>query len=338
MSTPSPTANRERLRELSLGQAVNEALAEELRRDPTVFVLGEDVAEAGTPFKVMSGLVEEFGPERVIDSPISEAGITGVGLGAAMTGMRPVVDIMFGDFMTLVMDQLANQAAKTHYMSGGKLTVPLTLRTTMGATRRSAAQHSQSLHAWVAHIPGLKVVLPSTPADAKGLLKTAIRDDNPVVFIEDKMDYAVKGEVPDGEYTIPFGVADVKRAGEDVTIVATSSMIRVALAAAEQLESDGISAEVIDPRTLVPLDVETLVRSAEKTGRAIVVDEGHQRYGVSAELAAVIADRAFYSLDAPVKRLAALDVPIPFSPPLEDVTVPTPDLVAQTARELCGKG
>ena len=335
MSTPSVTAAA--TREMTFAQAINEALAEELRRDPAVFIIGEDVAEAGTPFKVLSGLLEEFGPERVLDSPISEAGITGLGVGAAMTGLRPVVDIMFGDFLTLVMDQLANQAAKTHYMSGGKLTVPLTLRTTMGATRRSAAQHSQSLHAWVAHVPGLKVVLPSTPADAKGLLKTAIRDDNPVVFIEDKMDYAVKGEVPEGEYTIPFGVADVKRAGEDVTIVATSSMIRVALAAAEQLETDGISAEVIDPRTLVPLDVDALVRSAEKTGRAIVVDEGHQRYGVSAELAAVIADRAFYSLDAPVKRLAALDVPIPFSPPLEDVTVPTPDLVAQTARELCGK-
>jgi pyruvate dehydrogenase E1 component beta subunit len=221
-------------------------------------------------------------------------------------------------------------------MSGGKLSVPLTLRTTMGATRRSAAQHSQSLHAWVAHVPGLKVVLPSTPADAKGLLKTAIRDDNPVVFIEDKMDYTVKGEVPDGEHLIPFGVADVKRSGEDVTIVATSSMVRVALAAAEQLSADGISAEVIDPRTLVPLDEDALVRSAEKTGRVIVVDEGHRRYGVSAELAAVIADRAFYSLDAPVKRLGAMDVPIPFSPPLEDETVPTPDSVAAAARELCG--
>jgi pyruvate dehydrogenase E1 component beta subunit len=326
------------LPELTFAQAVNEALAEELRRDPTVFIVGEDVAEAGTPFKVLSGLVQEFGTDRVLDSPISEPGITGLGVGAAMTGMRPVVDIMFGDFLTLVMDQLANQAAKTHYMSGGKLKVPLTLRTTMGATRRSAAQHSQSLHAWVAHVPGLKVVLPSEPADAKGLLKTAIRDDNPVVFIEDKMDYTVKGEVPDdADFTIPFGVADVKREGDDVTIVATSSMVRVALAAAEQLEGDGISAEVIDPRTLVPLDRDALVRSAEKTGRAIVVDEGHQSYGASAELAAVIADGAFYSLDAPVKRLAALDVPIPFSPPLEDVTVPTPDLVAQTARELCGK-
>jgi pyruvate/2-oxoglutarate/acetoin dehydrogenase E1 component len=332
MSTPSLTAAA--TREMTFAQAINDALREELARDPTVFIVGEDVAEAGTPFKVLSGLVSEFGPERVLDSPISEAGITGLGVGAAMTGLRPVVDIMFGDFLTLVMDQLANQAAKTHYMSGGKLKVPLTLRTTMGATRRSAAQHSQSLHAWVAHVPGLKVVLPSTPADAKGLLKTAIRDDNPVVFIEDKMDYAVKGEVPEGEYTIPFGVADVKRTGEDVTVVATSSMVRVALAAAAQLEADGISAEVIDPRTLVPLDRDTLVSSAQKTGRAIVVDEGHRGYGASAELAAEIAEGAFWNLEAPVRRLAALDVPIPFSPPLEDETVPTPELVAQTAREL----
>src|SRR3954467_12645574 len=209
----SPSVVEVGVRELTMAQAVNEALAEELRRDPTVFVIGEDVAEAGTPFKVLSGLVEEVGGGGVTNSPISEAGLPGLGVGAAMTGLRPVVDIMFGDFLTLVMDQLANQAAKTRYMSGGKLTVPLTLRTTMGATRRSAAQHSQSLHAWVAHVPGLKVALPASPADAKGLLKTAIRDDNPVVFIEDKMDYAVKGEVPDDEYTIPFGVADVKREG-----------------------------------------------------------------------------------------------------------------------------
>src|SRR5438067_1915561 len=207
------------------GPALNEALAEELRRDPMVFVVGEDVAEAGTPFKVLSGLVEEFGPERVLDTPISEAGITGLGLGAAMTGMRPVVDIMFGDFVTLVMDQLANQAAKVHYMSGGNLRAPLTVRTTLGATRRSAAQHSQSLHAWVAHVPGLKVVLPSTPADAKGLLKTAIRDDNPVVVFEDKMMYSTKGLVPNEEYTLPLGSAEVKREGEDVTLVATSSMV-----------------------------------------------------------------------------------------------------------------
>jgi pyruvate/2-oxoglutarate/acetoin dehydrogenase E1 component len=337
MSSPSAVEVAGGMRTLTFAQAVNEALAEEMRRDETVFIIGEDVAEAGTPFKVLAGLVDEFGPERVIDSPISEPGITGLGVGAAMTGLRPVVDIMFGDFLTLVMDQLANQAAKAHYMSGGKLQVPMTLRTTLGATRRSAAQHSQSLQAWVAHVPGLKVVLPSSPADAKGLLKTAIRDNNPVVFIEDKMDYTVKGEVPDGEFLIPFGLADLKRRGDDVTIVATSSMVRVALAAAELLEAEGISAEVIDPRTISPLDEDTIVRSAEKTGRALVVDEGHQRYGVTAEIAAVIADRAFYSLDAPVKRMGAMDVPVPFSPTLEDVTVPTPETVAQTARQLCGK-
>src|SRR5438876_2875158 len=219
-------------REITFGQAVREALGEEMRRDPTVFIIGEDVAEAGTPFKVLSGLVEEFGPARVIDSPISEAGITGLAVGAAMAGMRPVVDIMFGDFITLAMDQIANQAAKVHYMSGGKLKVPMVVRTTLGATRRSAAQHSQSLQAWVSHVPGLKVALPSTPFDAKGLWKTAIRDDNPVVFFEDKMMYQVKGPVPAEEYTVPFGVADIKRAGTDATIVATSSMVQVALAAA----------------------------------------------------------------------------------------------------------
>ncbi len=325
------------VRELTLGQAVREALAEEMRRDPTVFVIGEDVAEAGTPFKVLKGLVEEFGPERVMDTPISEPGFTGIALGAAMTGMRPVVDIMFGDFMTLVMDQLANQAAKIHYMSGGKLKAPLVIRTTLGATRRSAAQHSQSLHAWPSHIPGLKVALPSTPYDAKGLLKTAIRDDNPVVFFEDKMNFQVKGAVPDEDYAIPFGVADVKRAGEDVTLVATSSMVYVALEAAEMLQQDGISAEVIDPRTTVPLDARSLIESAKKTSRALVVDEGYRSYGVTAEIAAVIADGAFYHLDAPVKRIGAMDVPVPFSPVLEDLTVPTAELVAAEARSLCGK-
>lgn len=325
------------LREISFGEAINEALAEELRRDESVFVIGEDVAEAGTPFKVLSGLAAEFGPDRIRDSPISEAGITGLAVGAAMTGMRPVVDIMFGDFLTLVMDQLVNHAAKAHYMSGGKLTVPLVLRTTLGATRRSAAQHSQSLQAWVSHIPGLKVVLPSTPYDAKGLLKTAIRDENPVVFIEDKLHYPLRGIVPEEEYTIAFGVADVKREGRDVTIVATSSMVQVALAAADQLEEEGISVEVIDPRTTSPLDEETVVRSVEKTCRAIVVDEGHLRYGVTAEIASMIAEKAFYYLDAPVKRIGAMDVPVPFSPVLEDLTVPTPATVAQVARDLVGR-
>jgi pyruvate/2-oxoglutarate/acetoin dehydrogenase E1 component len=326
----------ERLREITLSQAINEALAEEMRRDPTVFIMGEDVGEAGTPFKVLAGLIAEFGPERVIDTPISEAGFTGIGVGAAMTGMRPVVDIMFGDFLTLAMDQLANQAAKVHYMSGGKLRVPLVVRTTLGATRRSAAQHSQSLHAWVSHVPGLKVAVPSTPYDAKGLLKTAIRDDNPVVFFEDKMMYQTKGPVPEDEFTIPFGVADRKREGDDVTIVATSSMVYVALEAAGLLEGEGISAEVVDPRTTVPLDRETIVSSVTETGRAIVVDEGYQQYGVTAEIASVVAEGAFYHLDAPVQRLGARNVPIPFSPALEDLTVPTPESVAAVARSLCG--
>jgi pyruvate dehydrogenase E1 component beta subunit len=324
-------------REITFGQAINEALAEEMRHDPRVFIIGEDVAEAGTPFKVLSGLVNEFGPARVIDSPISEAGITGIGVGAAMTGMRPVVDIMFGDFLTLTMDQLVNQAAKIHYMSGGKLKVPLVLRTTLGATRRSAAQHSQSLHAWASHIPGLKVAVPATPHDAKGLLKSAIRDDNPVVFFEDKMMYQLKGPVPQEEYTIPLGLADVKRVGKDISLVATSSMVQVALAAAESLAASGISAEVVDVRTTAPLDKQTLIESAKKTSRAIVVDEGYEGYGVTAEIASVIADGAFYYLDAPVKRMGALDVPVPFSPVLEDQTVPTSEKVAEMARTLCNR-
>jgi acetoin:2,6-dichlorophenolindophenol oxidoreductase subunit beta len=323
-------------RELTFAQAVREALAEEMRRDSRVCILGEDVAEAGTPFKVLAGLVEEFGTERVIDTPISEAGFTGVGVGAAMTGMKPVVDIMFGDFLTLTMDQMVNQAAKVHYMSGGKWNVPMVLRTTLGATRRSAAQHSQSLHAWVSHVPGLKVAMPSTPYDAKGLLKTAIRDENPVVFFEDKMMYKLKGPVPEQDYTIPLGVADIKREGKDITLVATSSMVQVALGAAALLEEAGISAEVVDPRTTWPLDEKTLVESAKKTSRVIVIDEGYERYGVTGEIASVIAEGAFFSLEAPVKRMGAMHVPIPFSPPLEDVTVPTEQTVFEAARRLCG--
>ncbi|MBI5351507.1 MAG: alpha-ketoacid dehydrogenase subunit beta [Chloroflexi bacterium] len=322
-------------REITFSEAIREALAEELRRDPRVFIIGEDVAEAGTPFKVLSGLVDEFGKERIIDSPISEPGFTGVGVGAAMTGMRPVVDIMFGDFLTLSMDQIVNQAAKVHYMSGGKLKAPIVFRTTMGATRRSAAQHSQSLQAWVSHVPGLKVVMPSTPYDAKGLLKTAIRDENPVVFIEDKLMYKMKGIVPAEEYLIPFGVADVKRKGDDITLVATSSMVQVALGAAEKLKEIGISAEVIDPRTTWPLDKQAMIDSAKKTSRVIVIDEGYEQYGVTAELASVIADGAFYYLDAPVKRMGAMNVPIPFSPVLEDLTVPTEETVFQMAKSLC---
>ena len=333
----SPAVHDPNARELTFAEAVREAIAEEMRRDPRVFIIGEDVAEAGTVFKVLKGMVDEFGPQRVIDSPISEAGITGLGVGAAITGMRPIVDIMFGDCITLTMDQMVNQAAKTHYMSGGKLKVPMVLRTTLGATRRSAAQHSQSLHAWFSHIPGLKVAIPSTPYDAKGLMKSAIRDDNPVAIFEDKMLYQSKGPVPAEEYLIPLGVADIKRTGEDITIVATSSMVQVALRAAEMLAELGISAEVVDPRTTVPLDKQTLIESAKKTSRALIVDEGYESYGVTAEMASVIADGAFYYLDAPVKRLGAMDVPVPFSPVLEDLTVPSPEQVVENAKSLCGR-
>jgi acetoin:2,6-dichlorophenolindophenol oxidoreductase subunit beta len=325
------------MREITLSRAVNEAIAEEMRRDPTIFLIGEDVAEAGTPFKVLSGLVEEFGTDRVIDTPISEPGFMGLAVGAAMTGSRPIVDLMFGDFLYLVMDQLCNQAAKTHYMSGGKLSVPLVLRTNLGATRRSAAQHSQSLHALVAHIPGLKVALPSSAYEAKGLLKTAIRDNNPVVIFEDKLMYQDKAEVPEEEYLIPFGVANIKREGTDITFVATSSMVQVAMKAAGILALEGISAEVIDPRTIVPLDEETILASVRKTSRAIVIDEGHQNYGVTAEIAARISEKCFYYLDAPVQRMGAMDVPVPFSPALEDLTVPTPEGVAARARA-CVRG
>ena len=325
-------------RELTFAQAVREALAEEMRRDSRVCIIGEDVAEAGTPFKVLSGLVEEFGAGRVVDTPISEAGFTGRGRGCGDDrACVPSSTSCSATFITLTMDQMVNQAAKVHYMSGGHWKVPMVMRTTLGATRRSAAQHSQSLHAWFSHVPGLKVVLPSTPYDAKGLLKTAIRDENPVVFFEDKMMYKLKGPVPEDDYTIPLGVADVKRAGDDITLVATSSMVQVALGAAILLEKEGISAEVVDPRTTWPLDEKTLIDSAKKTSRVIVLDEGYGRYGVTSELAAVIAEGAFYDLDAPVKRMGAMHVPIPFSPPLEDATVPTEQTVSEAARKLCGK-
>ena len=319
---------------ITFSQAVNEAIAEEMRRDETVFLIGEDVAEAGTPFKVTSGLVEEFGTERVIDTPISEPGFMGLAVGAAMTGSRPIVDLMFGDFLFLVMDQLCNQAAKTHYMSGGKLSIPLVLRTNLGATRRSAAQHSQSLHALVAHIPGLKVAMPSSAYEAKGLMKTAIRDDNPVVIFEDKLMYQDKAQVPEEEFLIPFGEANVLREGSDVTLIGTSSMRQVCEKAGEMLAADGISAEVIDPRTIVPLDEATILESVKRTSRAIVVDEGHQNFGTTAEIAARISEKAFYHLDAPVIRMGAMDVPIPFSPALEDLTVPTPEAVAENARKI----
>ena len=324
------------VRELSFGDAIKEAIAEEMRRDPSVILMGEDVAEAGTTFKVLTGLVDEFGKDRIIDTPISEAGFSGLGVGAAMAGMRPIVDIMFGDFLTIIMDQMVNQAAKIHYMSGGKWKVPMVFRLTMGATRRSAAQHSQSLHAWPSHIPGLKVVVPSTPYDAKGLFKAAVRDDNPVVIFEHKISYRkVKGPVPADDYIVPLGVADVKRQGRDITIIATSSMVQTALAGAQLLEGVGIDAEVVDPRTMWPLDEATLINSVKKTSRCIIMDEGYGRYGVAGELAATVAEGAFYDLDAPVTRLCAMHVPIPFSPSLEDTTVPNERDVDALAQKLC---
>jgi pyruvate/2-oxoglutarate/acetoin dehydrogenase E1 component len=326
------------IRELTFGDAIKEAIAEEMRRDPKVVLMGEDVAEAGTTFKVLVGLVDEFGKERIIDTPISEAGFTGLGVGAAMAGMRPIVDIMFGDFLMIIMDQVANQAAKIHYMSGGKWKVPIVIRATMGATRRSAAQHSQSLHAWPSHIPGLKVVVPSTPYDAKGLFKAAVREDNPVVIFEHKISYRkVKGHVPDEDYIIPLGVADVKREGSDITLIALSSMVQVALGAAKMLEEVGISAEVVDPRTTWPLDERTLVESVKKTSRCIVIDEGYFRYGITGELASIIQEQAFFDLDGPVRRLGAMHVPIPFSPSLEDVTVPSERQVFDLARQMVNR-
>ncbi|MFQ3185934.1 MAG: pyruvate/2-oxoglutarate/acetoin dehydrogenase E1 component [Marinomonas primoryensis] len=322
------------MRNITWSQAMNEAIAEEMRRDETVFIMGEDVAEAGTPFKVTSGLVEEFGTQRVLDTPISEPGFMGMAVGASLTGMRPIVDLMFGDFIYLIMDQLANQAAKQHYMSGGKLTVPLVVRTNMGATRRSAAQHSQSLQALVAHIPGIKVAMPSTPYEVKGLMKTAIRDNNPVVIFEDKLSYQMKGPVPEEEYFIPFGQANVLSQGTDITLIGTSSMVQVCEEAALILAEKGISAEVIDVRTIAPLDEHTLVESVKKTGRAIVVDEGHQSFGVTSEIVARLNEKAFYYLDAPLTRMGAMDVPIPFSPVLEDLTVPTAIGVAEKAAKL----
>ncbi len=314
--------------------AVLEALFAEMRRDETVLMIGEDVAAAGGVFKQTEGLFAAFGSDRVIDTPISEAGAFGIAVGAAMTGSRPVFEVMFGDFITLVMDQLVNQAAKVHYMSAGQIKVPLVLRTAVGIGANLGPQHSQSLHAWAAHIPGLKVVMPSTPADAKGLMAAAIRDDNPVVFFEDRMLYNRQGEVPEGEHLVPIGVADVKRMGDDVTIVATSRMVQVALAAADLLAAEDISAEVVDPRSLVPLDVATLVESIKKTSRAVVVDGGYRQYGITGEIAATLNEQAFDWLDAPILRIGAENVPVPFSKSLEPLVLPDPPRLAAVVADL----
>lgn len=322
------------MRKIKYVEAIREALAEEMRRDERVFVLGEDVGVFGGTFKVTLGLIEEFGEERVMDTPISESAIIGASVGAAATGMRPVPELMFCDFVGVCMDQIMNQAAKMRYMFGGQASIPMVIRTNIGSGRSSAAQHSQSLQAMFMHIPGLKVVMPSTPYDAKGLLKTAIRDDNPVIYLEHKFLYLNEGEVPQEDYTIPFGVADIKRVGKDVTIVATSMMVSKSLKAAEKLAKEGFEVEVIDPRTLVPLDKETILKSVEKTGRVVVVDEGCKTAGIGAEIAAMIMEEAFDFLDAPVIRLGSLDVPVPFSPPLENIVPPSEENIIKAIRSL----
>jgi len=323
------------MRRITYRDALREALREEMRRDSTVFLLGEDIGKYwGGAFKVTNGLAQEFGEDRVRDTPISESAIIGTGVGAAITGMRPVAEIMFGDLTALAMDQIANQAAKICYMFGGQTKCPLVIRTPFGAGVNIASHHSQSLEAWFMHVPGLFVAVPSTPYDAKGLLKTAIRGDNPVFFCEHKLLYPVEGEVPEEEYTVPFGVADVKREGADVTIVATLYMVHKALNAAEKLKEEGVSAEVVDPRTLTPLDKKTIVGSVKKTGRLVIVSEDCKTAGVSAEIAAVVAEEAVDYLDAPIKRVAEPDTPIPFSPPLEKYVIPDENAIIKAVKEI----
>ena len=323
------------MRKIAYREALREALREEMLRDKRVFLLGEDIGRYwGGAFKVTKGLAEEFGDERVRDTPISESAIIGVAIGAAITGMRPVAEIMFGDLTTLAMDQIANQAAKLRYMFGGQTSVPLVIRTPFGGGVNIAAHHSQCLEAWFMHVPGLYVAVPSTPYDAKGLLKTAIRGENPVIFCEHKLLYPVEGEVPEEDYTVPFGTATVRREGTDVTIVATLYMVHKALEAAEKLENEGVSVEVVDPRTLVPLDKEAIIRSVKKTGRLVVVSEDCKTAGVTAEISAVAAEEALDYLDAPIKRVAAADTPIPFSPPLENFVIPDENRIIKAVKEI----
>ena len=317
------------MREIEYREAIREAVIEEMDRDKSVFLIGEDIGVYGGAFRAYKGLLEKYGPERVVNTPISEIGIVGAGVGAALTGQRPIVEIMFIDFTTLAMDQIVNQAAKIRYMTGDSLNVPMVIRTQGGAGRGVAAQHSQSLEAWFYHVPGLKVVMPATSYDVKGLLKTAIRDDNPVVFLEHKMIYLLKGEVPEEEYTIPFGEADIKREGSDITIVAYSNMLFKSLEAAKALEKDGISCEVVDPRTLVPLDIDTIIDSVKKTGRLVVVTEACKRGSVASDISAKVTEKAFDWLDAPVKIVAGLNTPIPYNSTLEQASIPhTKDIVA----------
>lgn len=319
-------------------QAIKDVLAEEMRRDPDVFVMGEDVAEQGGIFGCTRGLVDEFGKERIRNTPISEAGFIGAGLGAACAGMRPVVELMYMDFTLVSMDMIINQVAKTRYVFGGKAKIPLVIRGQQGVGRGNAATHSQSLEAIFMHFPGLKVVMPSTPADAAGLLRTAIRDDNPVMFFEHKALYSIKGEVPDDpEYAVPFGKANIVREGKNVTVIGTHLYAGRALSAAEKLKEEGIDAEVIDPRTLVPFDKETIIQSVKKTGRAVIVHEAYKTCGVGAEIASIINEEAFKYLDAPVIRLGAKSCPLPFNLGLENAVVPQEDDIINAIRQVLYK-
>jgi pyruvate/2-oxoglutarate/acetoin dehydrogenase E1 component len=326
------------MREITYLEAVREALSQEMRRNEDVFILGEDIGVYGGAFGVTRGMIEEFGPERIRNTPISESAIAGAAIGSALTGMRPVLELQFSDFITISMDQLVNQAAKLRYMYGGKGKVPMVLRTPSGSGTGAAAQHSQSLEAWMTHIPGLKVVQPSTAYDVKGLLKAAIDDDNPVIFYEHKLLYKTISAVPEEQYSIPLGKADIKREGNDVTIVATAIMVHRALEAASELEKEGISVEVIDPRTLVPLDIETIIQSVKKTSRLIVVHEAVKRGGFGGEIASAIAEsEAFDYLDAPIKRLGGKEVPIPYNPVLERAAVPQVADMIQAVKETLNK-
>jgi acetoin:2,6-dichlorophenolindophenol oxidoreductase subunit beta len=323
--------------EMTFMQSIRTTLKEEMERDASLMLIGEDIGRYGGIFGVTKGLLEEFGPHRVRSTPISESVVIGSALGAAMTGIRTVAEIMYIDFTPCAMDQIVNQVAKMRYMSGGKAKIPLVIRTPEGGGRGNAAQHSQSLEALFLHIPGLKIAMPSTPADAKGLLKASIRDDNPVMFIEHKLLYALKGFVPDGDYLIPLGHADIKRKGRDVTVIAVSYMVHKALRAADRLAGEGIEAEVIDLRTIVPLDLEMLLQSIRKTNRAVIVHEGCRRGGIGAEIASVIMEEAFDYLDAPVQRVGALDVPIPYSEPLENAVIPDEDTICEAVRNVLNR-
>ena len=323
-----------KMKEITYAQAICEALDEEMARDQDVVLLGEDVGIIGGNFKTSVGLREKYGDWRVKDTPISEAGFVGLAIGMAITGMRPVVELMFSDFLAVAMDQIANQAAKIRYMSGGQVKVPLTIRMPIGGGRSSAAQHSQSLQAWVAHIPGLKVILPSSAAEAKGLLKTAIRDDNPVIFMEHKMQYNKTFSIPAGDYTIPFGKANVVLEGDRLTIAATSDLVLKAKEAATELAKDGIAVEIIDIRTLVPFDRQTIIDSVKKTGRLLILDEGHVSFGAGAEIGMSVMEDVFYDLDVPIMRIGTADVPIPFSPALEFPIVPDTKKIYAKAKEM----